>query len=351
MKRASIATTRTLRSSGPTSLSRDGATPRAKITRKRPPQIVLLVACSQRKRIGPLSELQLASLDATAPRRAGQWKRRLLRVDAPQHAAQDLYMGDHWRAVCQAYQLARQYSSGAELWIISAGYGLIAADEMIKPYSATFASGAADSVWRGPRDGDREACLRQWWRLMGRGPSLPELVQRPGGGAVVVAAGAAYLTAISADLEMAVAHDPSRERVSVISAGARGNGALLPVSGDFRGTVGGTDSSLNARLLARLAAEASTHHFRRTAMATFVAGIARDLASTPRVRGRRVTDEEVIGEIKALRRRLPFVSRTQALRGLRERNIACEQSRFASLWNQAVGSQTSPALRIPGQHR
>ena len=245
-------------------------------------------------------------------------------------------MGDHWKAALQAYELASRYSSRTELWIISAGYGLIPASSQIKSYGATFASGSADSVWRGARDGDRDTCLRQWWGLVGCGPVLADLVRSRGNGTVVVAAGAAYLTAVSADLDTAIAQDSSRERVSVVSAGARGNGARLPVSGLFREALGGTDSSLNARLLARLAADAPTHGFRRTAMETFLNGIAQDLAPNPRVRGRPATDTEVLTEIEITRARDPSISRTEALRILRRSGIACEQSRYASLWASAV---------------
>jgi hypothetical protein len=331
MKKASTATTRTRRSSGPTNLSPGGATPRAKPKRKRPPTIVLVVACSQRKRIAPLTELRLSSITASAPRRPERWRSRLRRFEAASHVAQDLYMGDHWHAARQAYQLAQRYSTRTELWIVSAGYGLIAADDAIKPYSATFSSGLADSVWRGPVDGDRDSCLQRWWAELAQTRSLAELVPR-GDGALVLVAGAAYLTAVSADLETALSRDPNSERVSVVSAGTRGNGALLPVDGRFRGLLGGTDSSLNARLLVRLAADASTHRFRRPAMAEFVTGMAQQLIPSPRRHGRSATDGDVLVEITAMRSRRASISRTQALRDLRSRGVACEQTRFASLW-------------------
>jgi hypothetical protein len=245
-------------------------------------------------------------------------------------------MGDHWKAALHAYELASRYSSRTELWVISAGYGLIPACGQIKSYSATFANGSADSVWRGARDGDRDACLREWWGLVARGPALADLVSSRDNGTVVVAAGAAYLTAVSADLDTTIAQDPSRERVSVISAGARGTGARLPVSGLFRGVVGGTDSSLNARVLARLAGDAPTHGFRRTAMETFLNNIAQDLNPNPRVSGRPATDIEILTSIEKTRARNPSISRTGALRLLRKSGIACEQSRYASLWASAV---------------
>jgi hypothetical protein len=167
---------------------------------------------------------------------------------------------------------------------------------------------------------------------------VADLVPSRGNGTLVVAAGAAYLTAVAADLATAIAQDSSRERVSVISAGGRGNGARLPVNGLFRGVLGGTDSSLNARLLARLAADAPTHGFRRTDMETLLDGIASDLAPSPRVRGRPATDDEVLTEIEIARVRNPAISRTAALRLLRGSGIACEQSRFESLWVSAVGA-------------
>jgi hypothetical protein len=333
MKRASTATTRTPQPNGLTSLTRDGTTSHAKTVRRRPPRIVLVVACSQRKRIGPPHELRLSSIAASSARRSKQWETRLQRVKATCHAAKDLYMGDHWQAACQAYELTQRYSSRTELWVISAGYGLISAGTAIKPYSATFASGSADSVWRGAQDGDRDTYLNEWWHAVARERSLVDLLPTRGDGAVVVAAGAAYLTAVSVDLETMLAHDSS-ERVSVVSAGARGSAGLLPVTGHFRATVGGTDSSLNARLLARLAADATTHRFRRLAMADFLTRI--DIAPSPRVRGRTATDAQVIDAITVARDHQTSISRTQALRELRRSGIACEQSRFASLWESSA---------------
>jgi hypothetical protein len=269
-------------------------------------------------------------------RRAERWSERLADVEAAQHTAADLYMGDHWKAALRAYDLASRYSSRTELWVISAGYGLIRASSQIKPYSATFANGSPDSVWRGGRDGSRDTCLRQWWGRVGSGPRLADLVSSRDKGMVVVAAGASYLSAVSADLDAAIVQDSTGERVSVVSAGARGNSARLPVSGRFREILGGTDSSLNARLLARLAADAPTHGFRRTAMEAFLDSIARDVAPRPRVRGRPATDTELLNEIESVRARNRSISRTEALRRLRSSGTSCEQSRYALLWASAV---------------
>jgi hypothetical protein len=298
---------------------------------------VFVVACAQRKRSVPPSELRLASIKAPAEERAIEWIRRIREVRVVERRAHDLYEGDHWHSVCEAYRLARQYSKRAELWVISAGYGLIRSDKLIKPYSATFANGSIDSVWRGPVDGDRKSRLQKWWQALPHDAVLGDLLERDG--VIVVAAGASYLAPLSNDLDTAVRNDRSGERVSILSAGSRGNEALLPVTGRYRAAAGGTDSALNARLLALLAAEPRLHRFHRSAMTTALTRLAAGLPVTERKVGKAVTDDEVASRIAALRRRLPAVSRTQALRELRRSGIACEQARFALIWGATLGDQ------------
>jgi hypothetical protein len=294
-----------------------------------------VVACSQRKRTRPPTELRLSSVDAAPEERAVQWRRRLDEVRATPQRAEDLYMGDHWSAACKAYILAKRYSSRTELWVISAGYGLIASSKAIKPYSATFANGSDDSVWRGTQDGDRQERLQAWWKMLPHDAALPDLL-RGDNGTVVIAAGALYLTPLATDLANVLEDDLSGDRVSIISAGTRGNGALLPASGRFRAAVGGTDGALNARLLALLAADASVHRFRRSAMSAMLTQKASRMPATKRNAGKAVRDEQVMHQINYIRRRYPSISRTQALRELRCSGVACEQSRFASIWQRAV---------------
>lgn len=294
----------------------------------------MVVACSQRKRTRPPSELRLSSINAAPDERAIEWLQRLRDVDVAQHRAQELYVGDHWRAACEAYRLAQQFSSRAELWIISAGYGLIPGSKLIKPYSATFASGSADSVWRGPTEGDLHSRQKEWWEALPHDGILSELLR--GDGTIVIAAGAPYLAALTTDLAAALQHDRSGDRISVLSAGSRGNHAHLPVSGKFRAAAGGTDTSLNGRLLALLAAEAPVHRFRHSEMTKAVTRLAERLPATTRSVGKTVTDQQVAQQINSIRRHLPTASRTQALRELRRTGIACEQSRFASIWHATI---------------
>ncbi len=330
-------TTRTPRSSGLGESRRVGAGAPTNTSRKRPPRVALVVACSHRKRVAAPNELRLSSIEGPRDERAVEWGRRIREIDAATHRAQHLYVGDHWRSACKAYRLALQYSSRAELWVMSAGYGLIASNKLIKPYSATFASGVADSVWRGPSDGARPETLRRWWNSLKHDVALDDLHPIREADALVIAVGADYLTALEADLQRVFRDDVRGDRVSVISAGTRGDEPpLLPVSGRFRVAVGGTDAALNARLLAFLARDAGAHQFQRSAMAAALNQMAAALPSGTRRAGKAAADAEIAVRIHELRQRLPGISRTSALRQLRAAGIACEQSRFASIWNRVA---------------
>jgi hypothetical protein len=153
---------------------------------------------------------------------------------------------------------------------------------------------------------------------------------------IVVAASAAYVEALDQDLRVVVDQDHSNERVSVVSAGSRATEALLPVDGRLRGALGGTDTGLNARALSFLAATAADHAFRRTAMSAALTTLALTSPPTQRVAGKSVDDDYVVQQMNVIRRRRPTISRTAALREFREGGIACEQSRFASLWARVV---------------
>jgi hypothetical protein len=211
---------------------------------------------------------------------------------------------------------------------------LISETKPLKPYSATFASGERDSVWRGPEDGERRVCIGDWWSRLRHDATLADLVK--GGSVIVIAAGAAYIEALSADLRIAATEDATNDRISVISAGSRGNGALLPLSGQLRRAVGGTDGALNARVLAYLAAAADRHQFRRSLMSAVLTELAAASPATDRSVGSAATDAQIIELIETIRRCTPMISRSGALRELRRGGTACEQARFASLWARAA---------------
>jgi hypothetical protein len=265
-----------------------------------------------------------------------EWARRLSRVEAPRLHAEEMYSGDHWHAAMEALRLTQKHTGAAELWVISAGYGLISGSKLVKSYSATFADGSPDSVWRGLSEGHRQKQLQDWWRALPHEVTLAELLERRGQ-RVVIAAGAAYVSALGEDLAALLQQPEITDRLSIISAGTHHNGFVLPVTGAFRAAVGGTDAAINARVLALLAADASNHGFNHRAMESVLRRIAKKLPTRRRTSGERATDREISREIRTMRRGRPWISRTAALRELRARGVACEQGRFASLWARVAG--------------
>jgi hypothetical protein len=272
---------------------------------------------------------------AGAPeQRTAEWRRRLQAVDADRYPAHNLYVGEHWRAAWDAYELTLKFSSRTELWVISAGYGLISAARRVKSYSATFSSGSLDSVWRGSDEGERRVRLRDWWAGLPHEAALAELLGRDN--VVLLAAGATYVDALDADLCKTARADGTRERFSLVSAGSQSDDTALPVDGRLRGALGGTDNGLNARVLTFLAATAHEHRFRHSKMAALLLKLAETSPPTERSVGRVSSDEQIVRHIGEMRRRDPTISRTRALTALRDAGIACEQSRFKAVWERGV---------------
>jgi hypothetical protein len=85
-------------------------------------------------------------------------------------------------------------------------------------------------------------------------------------------------------------------------------------------------------------------------MTAILADMAAKLPAVRRHVGRSATDEQIGHQIQRLRRRVPDVSRTQALRELRGGGTACGQERFASIWSRIVAAPTGQlATGMPEQ--
>ncbi|MEH3481641.1 hypothetical protein POV97_21355 [Enterobacter cloacae] len=150
--------------------------------------IHLIVTCTRRKTV--------AAGDAIFPderdveRAYGIWQERLAqaRRGSPPMTAGELYTGQHWSRAAAA--AAR---NGAEMWVISAGLGLLHASDPVVPYEATFSS--------------MPFCHRTHWERLTTRPlserrctSLKTLMQERPDDRFVVAASPVYLRAVESDL-------------------------------------------------------------------------------------------------------------------------------------------------------
>lgn len=240
-------------------------------------------------------------------------------------SARDLYTGESWSVARDVERL------GAALWVVSAGYGLVAADTQLGAYGATFSLGKADSV------GSTGVECREWWRhLCGwQGPTdqrstLGELCQE---GTLVVAAAAPYLLPMLDEIERL-----PPERVLVVSAGLP-KGVLsehrLPAEGRFRTAVGGSMMSLNVRV-AKCLLEMGGADIGRNEAVRVMSDLGRKSSPLPTHNRTRISDHDLRALIARVRSADPTIRWTALHRQLREDGIACEQSRFRSMYGEVV---------------
>ena len=302
----------------------------------------LVVSCSNRKRHETAPGLAASELDGSdVQKRLRTWRERLRTAQAEEYPAEHLYMGEHWSVVRAIPQDAMDRGWEVRLWICSAGYGLIQPSTRIKPYQAAFSPEAKDYVARGSIG---NGGVQSWWAgacsyAFPREESFPRsllaLAQAFPRTPLIVALSADYLNAVGADLLGVLQHNFFKRYLSIISCGTRGehhhlNDNLLPCDGRLSATLGGTLTSLNARVArflfrSQADAEPSIDH-----MAALVSSIEiRTKAPVPRAQQ---PDVEVTRFIQTRLRKSPLASKTRLLEEFRAAGKACEQKRFGELY-------------------
>jgi hypothetical protein len=305
----------------------------------------LVVSCSNRKRHETAPGLTASELDGSdMQKRLRIWMGRLRTAKAEEYPAENLYMGEHWSVVRTIPQDVMDRGWKVRLWICSAGYGLIQPSTRIKPYQAAFSPAAKDYVARGSIG---HSAVQSWWAgvcsyaFSGEENfprSLLALARAFPRTPLIVALSADYLSAVGADLLGVLQHDFFKHHLSIISCGTRGgdhhlNDNLLPCDGRLAANLGGTLTSLNARVarcLFRFQADAepSVDH-----LAALIRSIEiRTKAPAPRAQQ---ADVEVVRFIQERLKKTPLASKTRLLEEFRASGKACEQKRFGELYMQS----------------
>ena len=294
----------------------------------------VVVTCTNRKTRAVPEQLHLGSVPGgDSDERARQWIRRISADDSPRVAARDLYAGEHW--MISRALAGEETGNPAQLWACSAGYGLIRADALVRPYAATFTTGHPDSV---PSGTDGAAA---WWQAlsMWEGPtpgqprSIRALAEADPAASFLLVLSASYLCACREDIAVAskLVHD--WDRFMVVSAGARNpgelGGVLVPGDARLQACLGGTRQALNARIAAHLVSAGIRSR------AEACRQLAHLLAQQPpltRYERKKLGDTEVLALIKDGLDQSPGTSASRLLRQIRDAGYACEQSRFGHLF-------------------
>lgn len=304
--------------------------------RARSPRINVVVACTNRKSLPIPASRQLRRVTAVDPtRRLRDWTRRLDDKRADRLPATDLYAGESWDVARSL--LDRSASDSVALWICSAGLGLVASGAAIPPYSATFEHSHPDGTPGGATGATNWWSALGSWKGLNPGPrTLRALAREDRSARLIVVLSPPYLKACRSDLAAAASELKDDTQLSVISAGTKRDASLarylLPVDARLQAKVGGTKHSLNIRVAqALLDSGAETHNAMHDRLVRWL----RSQPPLPRFDRRVVSDDQVRAFIRKRLTGTASLSYSRLLREYRSAGFACEQGRFAGLFEEA----------------
>lgn len=311
-----------------------------------PPAVRVVVSCTDRKKSKVPAELQLRGYPSDLPARASAWIRRLENPSEAREPASDLYQGEHWAVVKELPDAAACVETFIEVWVASAGYGLIRFGDLVEPYSATFTPGAEDAVTRRGDQSDSSANAQYWWRRLAERtrpdqvPStLAALAASDRRATLIVALSGSYVRAIRRDLEVAATELLDPCQLLLVSGGTPGasfNRLQVPVDARFQHTLGGTRMSLNVRVAKRIVELAPEHGWDGRMVRQLMAAELEQHPEIVRYERHKLSDEEVVAFIEESLANEPTASRSSLLRRLRDLDMACEQKRFGQLFDQTT---------------
>ena len=307
----------------------------------------LVVTCSNRKAAPATPALDLARVAAKDPdRRLEEWVRRLSRGEGSGLPAISLYKGGAWGSIRRLCDDCASKGRPVQIWVCSAGYGLIRATARILPYAATFGLGKPESICLPPGGIGAMEAHRGWWSGLSRwaGPqpgeprSLEAVARAFPRTPLIVAASDRYLHALEPDLSRAAARLRDVDQLCIISAGTDRlewlSDHLMPIDGRLRTLVGGTMHELNVRLAWRVLTKCDPSSLCSSKLRQRFMAWMHDTEPLERFDRTPMDDEEVRRFIRQRLRRNPDLRPSPLLRQLRDSGRACEQKRFSVLFNQ-----------------
>jgi hypothetical protein len=296
----------------------------------------VITICAQQKRVkAPVGGTPAGLTIQPQEQVAAAWQKALTELPADVPAC-DLYAG-------RAFGLARTAATRAAspLYIISAGLGLVAGDDLAPAYGLTVTKNVAESIASkvaGPFDPVR------WFESLMTGNSSAgwDQVGGDGKGRILVALTKPY--ANMAGPSLAAAPPQMRDRLRIFGANLNRalpkqlHSAVAPYDDRLDAVVPGTRSDFAQRALLHFVEHVAPHPVDRESefevVKTLLSGV---IVPDRPVRAPR-SDAELIILIKGRLR--PGASASGLLRQLRDVDgIACEQGRFARLFKAAAADQ------------
>lgn len=303
----------------------------------------IVTTCSNRKRLPISAELRARELPSgSVDERFQEWRTRLADTTAPTVAARAVYAGEHWLQSERAALRAKSCGWHVDLWVASAGHGVISAARPVPAYAATLALRETDSV------AGSGAEARAWWTAMtglGVAPDAPrsfaELVRQDPRARFLLILSASYGDAMNDDLLLAASLLERPGDLTILSGGWQPPAALvdhhISYDASLQLLLGGARQSLNARTAAWVLGRTPPAQWDRAALRAEIASLASHVPSTEAPSRERMSDREVRGFVRAYIGREHNPSASRALRFLRDSGRACEQRRFGAIFRSELG--------------
>ena len=308
-------------------------------------QINVIVTCTKRKKANPVSNLHVRNFKRFNIETAfARWTREIIKTDVESFSARQLYSGDHWSIIRSLADASTCRNQKVNIWVCSAGYGIISLNTLIKPYSATFSSSHPDSVSNWSDNSSNTINARLWWQLLTKwtdmnhdGPrSVSDIARSYPGTPMIVAASQVYLSAIADDLVEGAQYLDDPELLSIVSAGSGRSkilpSNLLPCDARLQHVVGGPLLSLNIRIVRKILERSDSESMRFSSIKRWLEILNARQPEIRRYQRIALTDQEVKRYILCQLEKNPRARRSSMLRQFRDSGRACEQSRFSALY-------------------
>ncbi len=289
-------------------------------------KLTIVVTCTDRKAVPPRPHLRVRELESdTIEVRAATWNGIMARA-TDRRPLSELYSGEAWRQVAKLETAVRAKGVQPTTLVASAGLGLRPVESAGPSYSATFALGQPDSVGTDRRQ------ARTWWKLLNESHARNDGID-PFNGPTIFVLSDTYASAMTDTLRALEGRDDV-----VLFGGTDGllTDQRIPSDIGLRHELGGTAVSLNLRMAIAWLQRQDDIDLRAAQSRGDWEAWAESVRSTTVYDRRPVDDASVTTWIRAARSSQPRLSKTAALRSIRESGLACEQRRFGTLFLQAM---------------
>jgi len=259
------------------------------------------------------------------------WKNIIKENKFDKYVTTDLYKGIGWRATLNTYNLFSDHHE-TELYIASAGYGLIHHDTKISSYDATFTPRTSNSIDKFNKD---KVSNIKWWDSINNF----QVNSFSNESYIFVILPHNYLITTQNFIKKLI--EQHGKRVFIFRANQ--NEALSFMKGytvefdlRFNSYQTGTLSSLLARAVLWLSKEIIEHKiaFEHHLFQEYIEKNMKNYSLYKMPKREQLSEEKLIQKIEDMIANDGIKSASKGLKALRESGIACEQKRFGSLFKK-----------------